>query len=183
MTSWCWRLGVGDNWSMLVTESRSWLHLWEVSDQNGQIGHQLFILVTNTFHLQHPSPTSIKPEIDRSSTFRNNSKLDETTDSISAKTDTFTSSFTTDLSTTRDQISATNSKLIRLDEQLEAIDEKVQTGLLTRNVSHKITFIKFRRCLLKIIRIITRTPYGFGLGTRVYHWFRPFYHHKKYYFW
>ena len=108
--------------------------------------------------LQHPSPASMKPEIDRSSTLRNNLKLDETKNTISTKTDTFTSSFTTDLSTTRDQISATNSKLIRLDEQIEAIDEKVQTGLLTRNVSHKITFIKSRRCLLKIIRIIRRAP-------------------------
>ena len=64
-------------------------------------------------------------------------KLDETKDSISKKTDALNSRFTSDLSTTHDQITATNSKLIRLDEQLEAIDEKVQTGLLTRNVSDK----------------------------------------------
>ena len=127
-------------------------------DQKGQICNQLFKFVTNTFHLQHPSSTLMKLEIDRSSTLRNNLKLDETKNSISAKTDSFKSSYTTDLSTTRDQISATNSKLIRLDEQLEAIDEKVQTGLFTRNVSHKITFIKARRWLLKIIRIITRSP-------------------------
>ena len=119
--------------------------------------------------LQYPSPASMKPKIDRSSTFRKKLKLDETKNSISAKTDTFTSSFTTDLSTTRDQISATNSKLIRLDEQIEAIDEKVQTGLLTRNVSHKITFIKSLRCLLKILRIITRTPFVIGSTTNVYH--------------
>ena len=66
--------------------------------------------------------------------------MDETEDSISTKTETLTSSFTSELGTTRDQITATNSKLIRLDEQLQAIDGKVQTGLLTRNVSNKITF-------------------------------------------
>ena len=47
---------VGDDLWILVTEC--WL---DVSEKNGQNRNQNLIVVTNTFRLQHPSPTSMFP--------------------------------------------------------------------------------------------------------------------------
>ena len=60
MTSWCWRRKVGGDLWMLVTYFECWCPtLVDVSDQNGRNPHEHLIIVTNTFYLQHPSPTSM----------------------------------------------------------------------------------------------------------------------------
>ena len=76
VTSRCWWLKVGDNFRMLMTDSRSWWHLLkvcarclckmivDVGDRNGQNRHQYLIVITNTFPLQHPSPTSMWPSVE-----------------------------------------------------------------------------------------------------------------------
>ena len=55
---------VGDRFSMLLIDLVCWYStlikkILDVGDQNGQNRHQHLIVVTNTFRLQHPSPTSI----------------------------------------------------------------------------------------------------------------------------
>ena len=62
VTFWYWRLTAGDNFIMFATELRSWWHLVDVGDQNGQTRHQHLKIFTNTFRLQYPSPTSMKPK-------------------------------------------------------------------------------------------------------------------------
>ena len=61
--SWYWWLKVGDDLWMLATEFRCWYRtlMWkmDVGDQNGLHRHQQLFVVTDTFRLQHPSPTSM----------------------------------------------------------------------------------------------------------------------------
>ena len=66
VTSLCWWLYDGDWFQMLVAESLCWrpFSSWSFLNVLNQsptswIGHQHLKLVTNTFGLQHPSPTSM----------------------------------------------------------------------------------------------------------------------------
>ena len=59
-----WHRYVGD--FMMVTDFRCWWQNHYVGDffrYVGDVGHQHLKLVTNTFNLQHPSPTSMLPKI------------------------------------------------------------------------------------------------------------------------
>ena len=67
----CWRLNLGDDFEMLLTEFRCWWHLWNVGSRrlckktmdvgirNDLNRHWHLIFVTNTFGVQRPSSISI----------------------------------------------------------------------------------------------------------------------------
>ena len=58
VTTIYWLFDDGERFKMLVTESICW---WRFSLY--YIGHKHLKLVTNTFRLQHPSPTSMPPNL------------------------------------------------------------------------------------------------------------------------
>ena len=56
---WWLKFDVGDIFSMLVPDAK--VKIVDASDQNGQTSHQHLRIATNTFCLQHLSPTYMLP--------------------------------------------------------------------------------------------------------------------------